>query len=156
VSEEVRITGQAGALPNGFRYRQGQLLEATALASGRAWLSWGGPPGGETGGNGAFDFLHQSGAGDGDGATGFDEAGDVVEVELVGAVIDERIDGENGIEETDGKQERAGVGMDGEDAVGESKTINSAEASCAAVTKWLSPCGAISRWPAARVSTGRF
>src|SRR6266508_3952540 len=62
-------------------------------------------------------LLDQPGTGDAYRAAGLDEPGEVIEVEVVRAVIEERVDGHDGIEEVGGERQCPGVCVDRKDAV---------------------------------------
>src|SRR5439155_12411382 len=75
------------------------------------------PPLAKVRGNRAVHLAHQSGAGDPDRAARLDEPGEVAQVQVVRAVIDEGIDGDDGVEEFRGERQRPRVGVDGKDPV---------------------------------------
>ena len=68
-------------------------------------------------GTGVVDLLHEPGAGDAHRAARFHEPGEVVQVQVVRAVVEERVDRHDGVEELRGERQRAGIGVDREDAV---------------------------------------
>ena len=65
----------------------------------------------------AVDFLHQSGAGNAQHASWLHEPGEVVQVQVVGPVVKEGIDGHDGVEEPGRERQRPGIGVDRKHAV---------------------------------------
>ena len=76
-----------------------------------------GPPLAKMLGNRAVDLPHQPGPGDSDRAARLHEPGEVVQVQVVRAVVEERVDAHDGVEELRGERQRPGVGVDREHAV---------------------------------------
>ena len=61
--------------------------------------------------HGAVHFLHQTGTSDGDHAARFHEAREVAEIQVVGAVVHEGVDGDDDVEECVRKRQRARIGV---------------------------------------------
>jgi hypothetical protein len=78
-------------------------------------------------GNWAFDFLHQSGSGDAQSATRFQESRQVDEIEVIRAIVGKRIDADHRVEELRGERQCARVRVDGEDAFGNAGVSNPQE-----------------------------
>src|SRR5262249_42322684 len=90
-----------------------RLPPSGRVQAAHAWL----PPCPEMLRRRAIEFLHQASPGDSDGRAGFDEPSKVVQIEVVGAKVHERIDRDHDIEEIVCKRQTARVGVDGEYAV---------------------------------------
>ena len=63
-------------------------------------------------GNRTFDLLHQSGSGNSHKAAGPHEMGEVVQIQVVGPEVRERINAHDGVEEVPGEWQRPGIRMD--------------------------------------------
>src|SRR5688500_16740222 len=61
----------------------------------------------------SFDLSNQPSTGNSYRATGFHEMSEVVQVQVIGPVVVERVDRHDGVEEVRGERQRPGVGMDG-------------------------------------------
>src|SRR5262245_31439955 len=76
-------------------------------------------------GNGAIDLLHQAGAGNSHLASWLHKPGQVVQVEIVGAVVDEGIDSNNGVKEVNPEWQVPRIGMHWEHAIGDPRISDS-------------------------------
>src|SRR5262245_21319675 len=76
-----------------------------------------GPPLPEMFGNGVVELVHQSSAGNSERTRGFYEASQVVQIGVIGPVVREGIDGDDGVKEFIGEWQRPGLGVDREDPI---------------------------------------
>ncbi len=67
--------------------------------------------------NGPLDFSYQPGSRDPHRATGFHKSGEIVQIQVVRPVVDERVDADDRIEEVRGERQRPCVRPDREDAI---------------------------------------
>ena len=75
------------------------------------------PPLGQVPGDRVVNLAQEPGQGDAHRTARLDEPGEVVQVQVVRAVVHEGVDGHDGVEESLGERQRPGVGADREDAV---------------------------------------
>jgi hypothetical protein len=66
----------------------------------------------------SFDLLHHTSPGDAKHAMWLQKASQVVQIQIIRAVIDERIDRHDGVEELRGERQRSRIRVDRKHAVG--------------------------------------
>ena len=78
-------------------------------------------------GNVPVEFLHQRGAGDPNLTARFHKSRQVVQVQIVGAVVHERVEAHDRIEERRRERQRPGIRMDWEDGAIDSSVASALE-----------------------------